>query len=30
MKNTLLKPIKIGSMELPNRIFMAPMTRSRG
>jgi len=29
MKNTLLKPIRIGRMELPNRIFMSPMTRSR-
>jgi N-ethylmaleimide reductase len=29
MENTLLKPIKIGRMELPNRIFMSPMTRSR-
>ncbi|MHB8136759.1 MAG: alkene reductase [Smithellaceae bacterium] len=29
MKNTLLKPIKIGRMDLPNRIFMSPMTRSR-
>ena len=27
--NALLKPIKIGPYELPNRIFMAPMTRSR-
>jgi len=29
MKNTLLKPIKVGHMDLPNRIFMSPMTRSR-
>jgi N-ethylmaleimide reductase len=29
MKNMLLKPIKVGHMELPNRIFMSPMTRSR-
>ena len=29
MKNTLLKPIKVGRMDLPNRIFMPPMTRSR-
>jgi N-ethylmaleimide reductase len=29
MKNTLLKPIKIGRMNLPNRVFMSPMTRSR-
>ncbi len=29
MQNTLLKPIKIGRLELPNRIFMSPMTRSR-
>jgi len=27
--NALLKPIKIGPYELANRIFMAPMTRSR-
>ena len=27
--NALLKPIKIGPYELPNRIFMAPMTRNR-
>ena len=27
--NALLKPIKLGRYELPNRIFMAPMTRSR-
>ena len=27
--NVLLKPIKLGRYELPNRIFMAPMTRSR-
>src|SRR5919206_243630 len=25
----LLKPIQIGEAELPNRIFMAPLTRSR-
>jgi N-ethylmaleimide reductase len=27
--NALLKPIKIGPYELANRVFMAPMTRSR-
>ncbi len=27
--NALLKPIKLGRYELPNRIFMAPMTRCR-
>jgi N-ethylmaleimide reductase len=27
--NALLLPIKIGRLELPNRIFMAPMTRNR-
>ena len=27
--NALLKPIKLGRYELPNRIFMSPMTRSR-
>ncbi len=29
MANILFKPIKIGRMELLNRIFMSPMTRSR-
>ncbi len=29
MENILLDPIKIGLWELPNRIFMSPMTRSR-
>jgi len=29
MANILFKPIKIGRMEIPNRIFMSPMTRSR-
>lgn len=29
MENPLLQPLKIGHYELPNRIFMAPMTRSR-
>ncbi len=30
MKNdALLKPVKVGKYELPNRVFMAPMTRSR-
>jgi N-ethylmaleimide reductase len=29
MTDALLKPIKVGRYELPNRIFMAPMTRSR-
>jgi N-ethylmaleimide reductase len=28
-EQTLLKPLEIGSYDLPNRIFMAPMTRSR-
>ena len=28
-ENILLTPIKIGKTELPNRIFMSPMTRSR-
>jgi N-ethylmaleimide reductase len=28
-EQTLLKPLKIGPYNLPNRIFMAPMTRSR-
>jgi N-ethylmaleimide reductase len=28
-EKALLKPIKIGPYELPNRVFMAPMTRSR-
>ena len=27
--NVLLTPVKIGNGELPNRIFMSPMTRSR-
>jgi len=27
--DALLKPMKIGQYELPNRVFMAPMTRSR-
>jgi N-ethylmaleimide reductase len=27
--DALLKPIKIGRYELPNRVFMSPMTRSR-
>jgi N-ethylmaleimide reductase len=27
--NNLLKPIRIGRYELPNRIFMSPMTRNR-
>ena len=26
---TLLSPIKVGDLELPNRIFMAPLTRAR-
>ena len=26
---TLFKPLRIGPYDLPNRIFMAPMTRSR-
>jgi len=29
MNNALLQPVKIGPYDLPNRIFMAPMTRSR-
>jgi len=29
MDNILLKPVTIGKYELPNRIFMSPMTRSR-
>ena len=29
MTDVLLSPIRIGRYELPNRIFMAPMTRSR-
>jgi N-ethylmaleimide reductase len=29
MEDSLLKPVKIGRYELPNRVFMAPMTRSR-
>ncbi|MGD0170235.1 MAG: alkene reductase [Smithella sp.] len=28
-EQTLLKPLRIGKYDLPNRIFMAPMTRSR-
>ena len=28
-EQTLLKPLKIGPYDIPNRIFMAPMTRSR-
>ncbi len=28
-ENELLKPVRIGAYELPNRVFMAPMTRSR-
>jgi N-ethylmaleimide reductase len=28
-KDALLKPIKMGRCELPNRVFMAPMTRCR-
>lgn len=27
--STLFDPVKIGRLELPNRLFMAPMTRSR-
>lgn len=27
---SLLDPIKVGAIEAPNRIFMAPMTRARG
>ena len=26
---TLLSPIRLGDLDLPNRIFMAPLTRSR-
>lgn len=29
MSNTLFTPIKIGDLELPNRVIMAPLTRSR-
>jgi N-ethylmaleimide reductase len=29
MTDALLKPITLGRLELPNRVFMAPMTRSR-
>ncbi|GGI52897.1 alkene reductase [Oxalicibacterium solurbis] len=29
MSNTLFTPIRIGDLELPNRIIMAPLTRSR-
>jgi N-ethylmaleimide reductase len=29
MENILLTPVIIGKYELPNRVFMAPMTRSR-
>ncbi|MHC4939355.1 MAG: alkene reductase [Planctomycetota bacterium] len=28
MSNPILEPIRVGSMELPNRVVMAPMTRS--
>jgi NADPH2 dehydrogenase len=27
--NTLLKPVRVGDLELPNRVVMAPLTRSR-
>ena len=26
----LLEPLKVGALELPNRVFMAPLTRLRG
>ena len=26
---TLLSPIRLGDLDLPNRIFMAPLTRAR-
>ena len=29
MSNTLFTPIRIGDLELPNRVVMAPLTRSR-
>jgi 2,4-dienoyl-CoA reductase-like NADH-dependent reductase (Old Yellow Enzyme family) len=29
LMTTLFEPIRIGDLELPNRIFMAPLTRSR-
>ncbi|GGC01106.1 alkene reductase [Oxalicibacterium flavum] len=29
MSNTLFTPIKVGDLELPNRVFMAPLTRLR-
>lgn len=28
-ENALLRPVRVGPYELPNRVFMAPMTRSR-
>ena len=28
--STLLSPLKVGELELPNRVFMAPLTRLRG
>lgn len=30
MTNALLTPYRLGSLELPNRVVMAPMTRNRG
>ncbi len=28
-QNPLLEPVKLGSMDLPNRVVMAPLTRQR-
>ncbi len=30
MSSALLKPLKVGALELPNRVIMAPLTRLRG
>ncbi len=30
MSSVLLKPLKVGALELPNRVIMAPLTRLRG
>lgn len=30
MMDALFKPFDLSGLELPNRIFMAPLTRSRG
>ena len=29
MRKTLFQPIALGAMQLPNRVFMAPLTRMR-